>query len=307
MAPIDAVYIMQKLNDLIIGGLMSERKDKIIEFIKKTIHDHEFYGAVIGISGGLDSTVVAKLLIEALGPKKVMGLSMPERDSSRKVAIDSRFVCENLGLECKTINLSRQLRAMGVYSLKPPTFLFTEKFKEKYAKGLWENMENPYIADLRSSGDMENRKNQAYYRAKNRMRMVNLYFEAEKRRYAVIGTTNKTEYDLGLYVKWGDESADIEPIIHLYKTEVFALARELGVPDRILAKAPSPDIAPGITDEYLLGMDYITIDRILIKIYNNSDLSEENEKNVKAVKAILENVKYRKTKELSLCKEVLNE
>ncbi|MDP3385667.1 MAG: NAD(+) synthase [Eubacteriales bacterium] len=286
---------------------MSERKDKIIDFIKKTIHDYEFYGAVIGISGGLDSTVVAKLLIEALGHKRVLGLSMPERDSSRQVAADSRFVCENLGLEYKTINLSRQLRAMGVYSLKPPTFLFTEKFKEKYAKGLWENMENPYIADLKSSGDMENRKNQAYYRAKNRMRMINLYFEAEKRRYAVIGTTNKTEYDLGLYVKWGDESSDIEPILHLYKTEVFELARELGVPERIIDKAPSPDIAPGVTDEYLLGMDYNTIDRILIKIYNNLDLSEENEKHVKTVIAILGNVKYRKIKDISLLKEGLDE
>ncbi|HBH11657.1 MAG: NH(3)-dependent NAD(+) synthetase [Clostridiales bacterium 38_11] len=278
---------------------MSERKDKIIDFIKKTLHDYEFYGAVIGISGGLDSTVVAKLLIEALGQKKVLGLSMPERDSSKKVSEDSRYVCESLGLEYKTINLTKQLRAMGVYSLKPPTFLLTEHYKEKYTKGLWENMENPYIADLKSIGDMENRKNQAYYRAKNRMRMINLYFEAEKRRYAVIGTTNKTEYDLGLYVKWGDESSDIEPILHLYKTEVFDLARELDIPTRILNKAPSPDIAPGVTDEYLLGMDYNTIDRILIKIYNKLDLSVEDKKNVNAVKAILENVKYREIKNLT--------
>lgn len=273
---------------------MSERKDKIISFIRKSIHDYAFYGAVIGISGGLDSTVVAKLLLEAIGHKKVIGLSMPERDSSKQVAIDSLYVCKNLGLECKTINISKQLRAMGVYALKPPTLLFSDKFKEKYVKKLWENMENPYIADLKSCGDIENRKNQAYYRAKNRIRMTNLYFEAEKRRYAVIGTTNKTEHSLGLYVKWGDGASDIEPIIHLYKTEVMGLARELGIPQRILDKAPSPDIAPGITDEYLLGMDYITIDRILMKINNNSDLSEENQKNVKTIEAILDNVKYRK-------------
>lgn len=278
---------------------MSERKDKIISFIRETIHDYAFYGAVIGISGGLDSTVVAKLLLEAIGHKKVIGLSMPERDSSKQVAIDSRYVCDYLGLECKTISISKQLRAMGVYAMKPPTFLFSDKFKEKYAKNLWENMENPYIADLKSCGDSENRKNQAYYRAKNRIRMTNLYFEAEKRRYAVIGTTNKTEHSLGLYVKWGDGASDIEPIIHLYKTEVMALGRELGIPQKILDKAPSPDIAPGVTDEYLLGMDYATIDRILIKMYNHSDLSDEREEHVKTIKAILDNVKYRKIQNFS--------
>ena len=127
-----------------------------------------------------------------------------------------------------------------------------------------------------------------------------LYFEGEKRNYGVAGCTNKTEYVTGFYTKWGDEMCDIEPIRHLYKTEVFELAEKLNIPQKIIDKKPSPDIAPGITDEFALGMDYIELDRILIKMEKGENLSSENKDSVKKVEEMVEFSKFRSTKQLHL-------
>ena len=129
-----------------------------------------------------------------------------------------------------------------------------------------------------------------------RSRLCYLYLEAEKKNYAVVGTTNKTEYLTGFYVKWGDDAVDIEPILHLYKSQVYDLARELKVPEKIIEKAPSPDLIPGITDEYALGMSYKTLDRILIKMENRSSISEEDKLKVERVKKIVESAKKRELK-----------
>ena len=90
----------------------------------------------------------------------------------------------------------------------------------------------------------------------------------------------------GLYVKWGDDSTDIEPILHLYKTQVFQLAKFLEVPEKIISKPASPDLIPGLSDEEIFGLDYKTLDRILDKIVNNEDLSDENSFLVEQVKKL---------------------
>ena len=114
--------------------------------------------------------------------------------------------------------------------------------------------------------------------------MVRLYFEAEKRGYAVAGTTNLTEFLTGFYIKWGDDSTDIEPIMHLYKSQVYKLASEIDVPQKIIDKKPSPDIAPGITDEYALGMSYENIDRILEKLRAGGNTSTETAEDLEHVR-----------------------
>lgn len=283
-----------------MSGEMASEKDRIIDFIRKTIKLYDFEGAVIGISGGVDSAVAGALLVEALGPENVYGLLLPERDSAKDTIADSKLVCSFLGIDYSLKPITALVRTLGVYRMKPPARLFPRKMQERYSRGIWEKGKHPYIDDLKTAGGSSNRKNLAYYRTKHRFRMIRMYFEAEKRGYAVIGTTNLTELLTGFYIKWGDDSSDIEPIMHLYKTEVWALAAELGIPQKIIDKKPSPDIAPGITDEYALGMSYDKLDRILKKIRDGADSSAEAPADLQHVKAIMKAAEYRGIRNLNL-------
>ncbi len=274
---------------------------KIEGFIRENIAAYKYGGAIIGISGGIDSAVAGKLLVEALGKDKVYGLLLPERDSSPQTIKDSEFVCNYLNIDYKLIKITPMLRELGVYRLKPPSFWAPRALQNRYARGVWEKeAKRGYLSDLNTEGSIKFLESLAYYRTKHRIRMCTLYFEAEKRGWAVVGTTNKTEYRTGFYIKWGDDATDIEPIQHLYKTQVYEIAKELGIPEIIINKKPSPDIAPGITDEYALGLEYNDLDRILMKIEKNEDLSLENNAQVKKVIEILANVKYRNVRNLHL-------
>jgi len=265
---------------------LSLEKSRIVKFIQTQVGAYGFQGAVVGISGGIDSAVVAALLVEALGREKVLGLLLPERDSAASTIPDSLLVCRSLGISYKKRDISPLIRKTGVYRSKPPALLFSRKIKEAYAQSQWLREQDPYLADLKNEGDTISKVNQAYYRAKHRMRLVMLYYEAEKRGYAVVGTTNKTEHIAGFYVKWGDDSSDIEPILHLYKAKVFALASVLDIPEKIIEKKPSPDLAPGITDEFAMGLSYADLDRILEKLETGMPLDAEDPFIVSKVKKI---------------------
>lgn len=273
---------------------------KIINFIKESINKYKYKGIVIGISGGIDSAVVAGLCVKAIGKENIVALLLPEKDSSKDTLKDSIDVCKFYDLKYKIKKISPILSKMGVYSLEPPSTLIPRKVKEKYVMNRWNNEKDTYIQDLKNEGNSEFLKGLAYYRAKHRVRMCMLYLEAEQRNYAVVGTTNKTEVKTGFYVKYGDDSVDIEPIIHLYKTEVYDLARNLNIPKNIINKPPSPDLIPGITDEFAMGLTYNNIDRILKKLENNETLEEENQSEVKRLKEILIWANYRKIKNISI-------
>lgn len=277
-------------------------KSEIIDFIRKSIDDFDYSGAVIGISGGVDSAVVAALAVEALGKERVFGLLLPERDSAPETIKDSLVVTEFLGIDYKIKKINGILRKMGTYRLEPPASIFPRKFQENYVKDKWISLakEDTFLDDLRDRGNPEFLKGLAYYRSKHRVRMCCMYLEAEKRGYAVLGTTNKTELKSGFYVKWGDDATDIEPLIHLYKTQVYELARVLKIPERIILKPPSPDLVPGITDEFALGMSYEDFDRILIKLDRNESLDDETPDMAARVIKILEYAKKREVKMLAM-------
>lgn len=275
--------------------------DKICNFISSFVSKYNYKGIIIGISGGLDSAVVAYLCTRAIGKDKIFGLLMPERDSSKDSVKDGVLVCENLGITYKVEPITPVLRKLGIYKLFPPAFIFPRSVQEKYVLGKWQRLsKEPFIDDLLNQGNDEFLKGLAYYRSKHRIRMCKLYFEAEKRGYAVAGTSNKTEILTGLYVKWGDDASDFEPIAHLYKTEVFELARELKVPQKIIGKAPSPDLIPGLTDEFAFGMNYEELDRILSKIEKGLKLDDENPQKVEKVLKILKAAEKRKIKSIKI-------
>ncbi|HOK84235.1 MAG TPA: NAD(+) synthase [Pseudothermotoga sp.] len=278
-----------------------DRIQMICDFISSFINKNNYSGVVIGVSGGIDSAVVAHLCVKALGKNKVFGLILPERDSSRDSVRDAVLVCESIGISYRIKSITSMLRRLGIYRLFPPAFIFPRSIQEKYVLGKWQKLSvDPFIDDLLDQGNKEFLKGLAYYRSKHRVRMCNLYFEAEKRNYAVAGTSNKTELLTGLYVKWGDDATDFEPIAHLYKTEVFEVARELNVPERIVKKAPSPDLMPGLVDEFVFGMSYEELDRILKKIENNSNFDDEDPQKVQRVLKILKAAEKRKTRSVKI-------
>jgi NAD+ synthase len=126
----------------------------------------------------------------------------------------------------------------------------------------------PFRAGLLGTRDLGEHKQlidagNAYTRVKHRQRMLTLYYYADLENLLMLGTTNRSEAMTGFVVKWGDNVADIEPIMPLYKTQVRQLARHVGVSDRVIDKAPSPDLIPGIVDTLALGIDYETLDRVM--------------------------------------------
>ena len=274
---------------------VTKAAEEIESFIQSFVQNSGFVGVVVGVSGGVDSALVVSLCTRALGKERVLGLILPDRDSAKKSTRLALKLCRELGIEHEVISITSALRKLRVYRLFPPAWLFPRKVQESYVKGKWQSLsKDPYIDDLLNRGNETFRKGLAYYRIKHRVRMCLLYFEAEKRNYAVAGCVNKTELMTGLYVKWGDNAADFEPISHLYKTQVVELARWLRIPSEIVERAPTPDLIPGITDEFVLGLSYADLDRILVKMEKGEDLSSEDPKLVQRVRQIREAVRHRK-------------
>jgi NAD+ synthase len=204
-------------------------RDTIAAFIRARISESGTSGAVVGLSGGIDSAVVAYLTVEAVGSENVLAIMLPVQDLTPGYDTDDATrVANRLGIEYRVIEVGDVLHG------------FLDSIPD-------------YDPDaVVASGNMT-----------ARIRMCVLYYYANLMNRLVIGTGNRTELLLGYATKHGDAGVDIEPIGDLYKTEVFELAGFLGVPERIIRKAPSARLWAGQTDEGELGMRYPDIDRIL--------------------------------------------
>jgi NAD+ synthase len=234
--------------------------DDLVQNLKQTVaRDFKRGGAVVGISGGIDSSVVLALSVRAFGKEKVRGVMMPEEDSNPDSEALARELCTAVGAgEPVLENMTPSLDGFGCYQRRDEAIKrvfpeFTEAWKAKIV-----------LPDLLESGSklnifkltvippdgepMSKRLNLRDYlqivaasNFKQRSRMCMLYYHAELLNYAVIGTGNKNEHDQGFFVKYGDGGADVKPIAHLYKTQVFELAAALGVPESIRTRMPTTD------------------------------------------------------------------
>lgn len=251
--------ILKMVNPLVIN-LKTE-----LEILKKD-------GAVIGISGGIDSAVTLKLLEQCLPKDKILPMILPERDSDPKRICMAKKICRDY--DFKKISITPILRKLGIYHDFKNYFFIPRGIKEKYSQRKFKQSgKDIYLRFLNSKLDPDLLKALGYLRIKNRIRMAIIYHHAEIRNYAVVGTINKTEYFLGFFVPFGDGVADIMPLLNLYKTDVYEIARELEVPEEIINQAPSPDLIPGLSDELILGMNYQKIDEILNQIEQNKSLN----------------------------------
>lgn len=274
---------------------IEREKERIIEFLRKKLEEEKKDGYILGISGGIDSAVVSYLLKEAVGKERVFALIMPEMDSEASSLKDALLIVKNLGIPYKILSLTKALWVLGVYSSIPLFLLFFKSLKRKAIRYLYNEyskiLEKPVFFAQKEKLNKKLKwfyEGIAYHRIKHRLRMTLLYFFAEKKNYLVVGCNNLTESLIGYYVRYGDDASDIAPISHLYKTEVKELAKILGVPQKIIEKLPSPDLLPGISDEFSLGVDYTTLDKILKSFEDGKDSIQLEGLNKELVKLIYE-------------------
>jgi len=250
--------------------------DELTAFIRQAVRDLRRDSAVVGLSGGIDSAVVATLAVRALGPGQVLGVMLPERDSEPQSLRFARRLARGLGIRHKSFRLTPLLALIGAYWQVPLWLLpgrrlqakMVRRYYTRYDQALAEE-ETPFSAVMIGTRGLRGpwlNQAVAYHRVKVRLRTVLLYYYAELHNALMLGTCNKTELSVGLFIRYGDAAADAAPLATLYKTQVRALAAYLGVPDEIIARPPLPDVLPGLTDEQVMGLDYATLDRVLWRL-----------------------------------------
>jgi NAD+ synthase len=242
---------------------LERARREIISFIREEVANAGAQGGVVGISGGIDSALTATLAKEALGDN-LLALIMPERGVTSDADVrDAKELASRLEIPYHVVEISP---AVAEVMRSFPFDAFPEE-QQKLA-----------VANI-----------------KPRLRMINLYLAANLKNLLVIGTGNKTELLLGYFTKYGDGGVDLLPIADLYKTQVRALARHVGVPEKIIHKTPSAGLWRGQADEAELGMSYSELDRILYALYDEelspSQAAEKLNISVEKVRAVEARVK----------------
>jgi len=209
----------------------------LVEFLRDETHNAGFQRAVIGLSGGVDSAVCAALAVRALGPQQVLAVILPHRQSSPSSQADAELVASELGMKCEVVDISP--------------------------------MVDPYI----TKGGITDKVRAGNVMA--RQRMIVLYDISQRDKALVFGTSNKTELLLGYGTLFGDMASALNPLGDLYKTQVWELARHLGLPDRVVTKKPSADLWAGQTDEGEMGFTYADVDRLLFLMIDERRTEEE--------------------------------
>ena len=217
---------------------VEKTKDDIVKFIQSKVSEAKTDGILVGLSGGIDSTLIAYLACEAVGKENVFGIIMPSTTTPTEDKIHGISIAQGLGIDYKEIAIDSILNE----------FLFMTQLEE----------DNLAIGNLKA-----------------RIRMSIIYFYANQKKYLVSGTGNKSEILIGYFTKHGDGACDIEPIGDLYKTDVFKLSRYMGVPEDIIEKPPRAGLWNNQTDEAEIGMSYDLIDQILYQYCEKSKKDKE--------------------------------
>jgi NAD+ synthase len=261
---------------------LEEAAGRIGAFLRETVNrQFKKKGVVVAMSGGIDSSVVAALSVRALGKERVFGLLMPERDSAGETLRLSRSLAESLGIDYAHEDITSLLEAAGCYERRDAAIRrllpdYTADCKSKLVLP-------PVVEDDRyrlfaivvqypDGRTTQTRLDLTAYLGivaatnfKQRVRKMLEYYHADRLNYAVTGTPNRLEYDQGFFVKLGDGAADIKPIAHLYKSQVYAMARHLGLPETICSRPPTTDTysLPQSQEEFFFSLPYDKMDLVL--------------------------------------------
>ena len=254
--------------------LKEKLKDDVVHKLKKR-------GAVVGISGGIDSSVVLALCVETFGPNKVLGVMMPEQDSNPDSRELATILANKFGVAYVVEDMTPAVDGFGCYrrrneAIKTIFPEFNDSYKAKIvlpANILEKDTLNIFQLMIIAPDGKEKTERLplkeylqivAASNFKQRSRMCMLYYHAESRNYAVVGTGNKNEHEQGFFVKYGDGGADVKPIAHLFKTQVFQLGEHLGMPDEIQSRVPTTDTysAEQTQEEFFFRLPFDILDTI---------------------------------------------
>jgi len=281
-----------KLSDNILDLDYEAEADRICTGLREILSKKlKRRGLVVAMSGGIDSSASSALAVRALGKNKVYGLLLPEKDSSSKVTSRGKILAEHLGIEHIEHNIASTLDAIGCYewrdnAIKKTFPEYTDGWKNKIViSGGSEGKFNYFKLVVQNpAGEMMEKRLElkeylqivAATNYKQRIRKTIEYFHADRLNYAVVGTPNRLEYDQGFFVKNGDGSADVKPIAHLYKTQVYAMARHLELPEEICNAIPTTDtysLQQG-QDEFYFSLPYQQMDIALWALNHNISAAE---------------------------------
>lgn len=253
---------------------------------EQVLHRFRKRGVIVGLSGGIDSSVTAALCVEAVGAKRVLAVYMPEQDSDPESLRLGKMVAEKLGIAAVTEDIYGILEASGCYARRDAAIRsvipeygpgWTCKVvldDDMRAKGY--NLSTLVVCAPDGTQQRKRLPHDAYLaiiaaaNMKQRARKQMEYYHADRLNYAVAGTPNRLEYDQGFFVKNGDGAADVKPIAHLYKTQVYQLAEHLGVPAEISQRPPTTDTwsMPQSQEEFYFSVDHRTMDLCLYALEN---------------------------------------
>lgn len=260
---------------------------RISEMIRSYLQRNKRKGAIVAVSGGIDSSVVAALCVRALGPERVFGLHMPESESADETLGLSRSLTDALGMDSVLEEISPILEAAGCYRRRDDAI---RRVVPDYGPGHKSKIVLPSVVDSDSlrlysvvvqapDGTQSTHRLtvEAYLEIvaatnfKQRTRKMLEYFHADRLNYVSAGTPNRLEYDQGFFVKLGDGSADVKPIAHLYKTQVYRLAAYLGVPQEIQDRPSTTDTysLPQSQEEFYFSLPYPRMDLCLYALNND--------------------------------------
>lgn len=254
--------------------------NRIAEALRDYLRQSRRRGLVVAISGGIDSSLCAALAVAALGSQRVFGLLMPEADSSPASLELGLAVTKHLGIDFEQRDIAPTLEAIGCYASRDEAIrrvvpAYGEGWKSKItiAGGLEGGFNFFRLVVQDPQGHVRQRRLPlaeylqivAGTNYKQRIRKTIEYATADRLNYAVVGTPNRLEYELGFFVKNGDGSADVKPIAHLYKTQVYALARHCGLPAAVCDASPTTDTysMPQSQDEFYFALPYPQMDLAL--------------------------------------------
>lgn len=246
------IQSIEELREKMYSFDPNEVVEKIINFLQNFSKKHGIKKFVVGLSGGIDSSTTLKIMVDAFGEKNVLALIMPHKGiTTREDLQDAYMVVDRFSVDYYVLEIAD---ICGTIRHRLTPFIEIDK--------------------------------KVYGNIMARTRMLILYAFANAMRAVVVGTSDKSEYMIGYFTKWGDAAADIFPIIDIYKTQLRIIAKEIGVPEKIIKKPSSPGLWLGQTAEKELGITYETMDPILFAIHE-LEIQIENIKTIEGIDPVI--------------------
>jgi NAD+ synthase len=298
MQPQNMNYLEDKMefSQQILNIDPAAETERIVSMLRKSVRkDMRRYGGVVGISGGVDSSTVLALCVRAFGPEKVVAIAMPDKDSDPESEPLARQLANHFGVEPIVEDITPALEGFGCYARRDravknvyPGYAPEEGYKSKIVlpQDLLDRdtLNVFYLTVVTPEGEEVSQRLpvQDYLQIvaasnlKQRTRMSTLYYHGESRNFAVIGTANKNEHGQGFFVKYGDGGVDIQPIAHLFKTQVYQLAEYLDVPEDIRRRPPTTDTysAHCTQEEFFFRLPFEMMDMLWYAKENNIPVAQ---------------------------------